>query len=120
MLYTEEQIQQIWEKGRKIEGLDPDMYRLDACGALIMRDKYDMTNKYGWVVDHIFPRIKGGDDTMINLRPLHYLNNISKAGDYPSYTSAVHFDGLNNIERNRNLAVNKKLRNKLKEIYKDA
>lgn len=120
MSYTDEQIQKIWEKGRKIDGLDPDMYRLDACGAMIMRDKYDMTNKYGWVIDHIYPIAKGGDNAMINLRPLHYLNNISKADDYPSYTSAVYFDGKNNNVENRNLKVNLKRRETLRKIYPNA
>lgn len=117
MTLSDDIIQEVWNKGRKIEGLDENKFRLDACGALIMRDKYEMTNQYGWKVDHIIPRSKGGDDALINLRPLHYLNDMSKADDYPSYTAMISFDGTNNVKSTRNLSVNIKLREKLDKYY---
>ena len=49
-------IDRLWEKASVIEGLNPGVYRKDACGALIMRDKYGMHNPFGWVVVHIFPK----------------------------------------------------------------
>lgn len=108
----------IWDKARKCEGLPPDLFRLDACGALIMRDKYGKENPYGWVVDHIYPKSLGGDDNIENLRPLHYKNNISKADDYPSYTAVLKYDGnKGNIENVRNLTVNKRVREILKKLY---
>lgn len=66
---------QIWDKASIIDGLNPKIYRKDACGALIMRDKYGMHNPFGWEIDHIFPQSLGGKDDLDNLRPLHYQDN---------------------------------------------
>lgn len=62
----------------------------------------------------------GGADNLLNLRALHYKNNLSKASDYPSYTAYVKYDGRENVMDERNLTVNKKLREKLKQLYKNA
>ena len=113
-------LKSVWEKARKVEGLDEAMFRKDACGALIMYDKYGLQNPFGWEVDHIFPKALGGDDQLVNLRPLHYLNNKSKDVDYPSYTACVRFDGQKNVKDERNLTVNKNVREKLKQLYKGA
>lgn len=117
---NEDLISKIWEKARTIEGLDSSLFRKDACGALIMRDKYGMENPFGWEVDHIFPKSLGGNDNLMNLRALHYLNNRSKADDYPSYTSVIKFDGKDNVEEEHNLTINANTRKKLKSLYKDA
>ena len=119
-MFNEDIISSVWEKGVKIEGLDPSLFRKDACGALIMKDKYGMQNPYGWQIDHVLPQSLGGTDVLDNLRPLHYLNNASKAADYPSYTSAVAFDGKQNITFKKNLTVNSNLREKLRQYYKNA
>lgn len=110
----------VWEKARKVEGLNESMFRKDACGALIMFDKYGKQNPFGWEIDHILPKSLGGDDNLQNLRPLHYMNNKSKADDYPSYTACLKFDGKKNVENECNLTVNKKIREKLKLLYKNA
>ena len=116
-MITEETIRDVWEKAGIMEGFDADMYRRDACGALIMRDKYGKVNPFGWEIDHIFPASRGGDDSLDNLRALHYMNNRSKRDDYPSYTSTVTFDGKKNIEKVRNLTVNEVTRQKIQELY---
>ena len=116
----EELIKELWNKGRVINGLNPDVYRKDACGALIMRDKFGMENPFGWVIDHIFPVNLGGDDHMDNLRPLHWRNNLNKDDDYPSYTAIYRYDGNGNVEEERNLTVNRETRKKLKVLYNDA
>ena len=120
MNFSEDTLDLIWEKTSKIKGLDERMYRKDACGALIMRDKYGKINPYGWVVDHVFPIALGGDNKLPNLRAMHYLNNISKADDYPSYMTAVKFDGIKNIPLEKGVTVNQKKRQILKEIYTNA
>jgi hypothetical protein len=61
----------------------------------------------------------GGDEKLLNLG-MHYKNNLSKASDYPSYTASVKYDGRENVMDERNLTVNKKLREKLKQLYKNA
>lgn len=113
-------IEQVWNKASIIDGLNPLIYRKDACGALIMRDKLGMQNPFGWEIDHIFPVSLGGKDDIDNLRPLHYLNNINKADDYPSYTAKIKYNGKENIVCERNLTVNTKTRHKLKALYKNA
>lgn len=120
MNFSEDILNLLWEKASKVDGLDEHMYRKDACGALIMRDKYGKINPYGWVIDHIFPQKLGGDDNPQNLRVMHYLNNNSKADDYPSYMTAVIFNGQKNIPLERNVTVNQKRRQLLKEIYPNA
>lgn len=116
----EQLIHLLWNKASKIEGLNPAVFRKDSCGALIMRDKYDMQNPFGWVVDHIFPKSLGGNDDIDNLRALHYQNNLSKADDYPSYTAVIKYDGKQNVRNERNLTVNPFTRKKLKTLYKNA
>lgn len=91
----------VWEKARVIEGYDDTRYRKDACGAWIMWDKYGMNHNFGWEIDHIYPKEKGGTDVLENLRPLQHQNNASKADDYPSYTSAVIAENEHNVEKNK-------------------
>lgn len=126
MIISEALKQRVWEKGRVVEGLNPDMYRKDACGAWIIRDKYGATdNLYGWHIDHICPVSKlsqiGTPESDIwdlrNLRPLQCQNNISKADDYPSYTAAVTSEGKKNVLNDRVLTVNEAVRNELKLLY---
>lgn len=71
MAMDQEFLTRLWNKASKIDGLNPLIYRKDACGALIMRDKFGMENPFGWVIDHIFPVDLGGDNHFDNLRPLH-------------------------------------------------
>lgn len=117
-MISQETIDAVWRKARVIEGFDASMYRLDACGALMMRDKYGKVNPFGWEIDHIYPQNRGGDDHIDNLRPLHYMNNKSKRDDYPSYTATVTFDGKQNIEKMRNLTVNEVVRRRIEELYR--
>ena len=118
--------QEVWEKGRVVEGFNPDMYRKDACGAWIIRDKYGTTdNIYGWQIDHICPvsrlASQGFSEEAIwdirNLRPLQHQNNVSKADDYPSYTAVVTSEGKRNVMAEKNLTVNEKIRQMLSTVY---
>ena len=120
MNYPKAILDAVWKRARKVEGLDENMFRKDACGALIMYNKYGMENPYGWVVDHIFPISLGGDDHLENLRALHYLNNLSKGNDYPTYTAVMKFDGSENSRIPENLTVNTKRRELLRTLYNNA
>ena len=126
MTITEALKQRVWEKGRGVEGFDPDMYRKDACGSWIIREKYGVTdNIYGWHIDHICPESrlasKGISESDIwdlrNLRPLQCQNNLSKSDDYPSYIAAVTSEGSKNVQKERNLTVNESVRNMLAQLY---
>jgi hypothetical protein len=84
-------IQQVWEKGQPAPGRDPNVWRLDRCGALMRRDLYgDTTPKgFGWEIDHIMPVAHGGKDDLGNLQPLQWENNRGKGDNYPNWTCSV-------------------------------
>ena len=117
----------VWEKGQIVDGLNPDMYRKDPCGALIVWDKYGMQdNMYGWEIDHIFPKSKLEDmgisasfiDDLRNLRPMQHENNASKSVDYPSYVAVVTAKGNKNFRKEVSLTVNEETRAVLAQLYK--
>ena len=71
-------VQLVWNKAKIAPGYDPNRVRKDACGALIVRERYGMTSDYGWEVDHVVPVAAGGGDELSNLQPLQWENNRSK------------------------------------------
>lgn len=70
----------IWAKATAVQGYDPNVYRLDQCGAWIAwRDYGNRDSQNGWEVDHALPVARGGSDILSNLRPLHWQNNARKS-----------------------------------------
>lgn len=116
---TDEQvIQLIWEKGLVIEGYDKNMYRQDFAGAWISRDKYGDTDSiFGWEIDHVYPKEKGGGDHLINLRPMNWKNNRSKGTDFPKYQGVITSEKNRNIEKNVNCTVRQSLVEQLEKLY---
>ncbi len=111
-------IQAIWEKGIEVKGYDKDLYRQDAGGAWMARDAYgDTSRNFGWQIDHIYPKQRGGDNHFINLRPMNWQNNISKGDAYPEYTAAVTSKENKNIIQDTRCKVNVALQEKLKQLY---
>lgn len=71
----------VWKKGKPIQGYDISLWCRDCYGATInYSDHGDINSKYGWEIDHIVPKAKGGSDDLINLQPLQWENN-RKKGD---------------------------------------
>lgn len=67
----------VWEKefGKSQKGTD-------AFGTVIAKAAYrDEQSEFGWDIDHIIPKSKGGTDNVPNLRPLAIENNRRKADD---------------------------------------
>ena len=123
---TESIIKSVWQKGQAVEGLNPDLYRKDPCGAWIVWDKYGVQDSiYGWEIDHIYPKAKLKErefsaeqiDDLRNLRPMQHSNNVSKGDAYPSYMGAVTSEGNKNINHDASLTVNEATRNILAELY---
>lgn len=82
--WTDDEIQQIWEKGEIVPGYDKNVWRKDQCGAFIKRDMYGDRNdkyNYGWEIDHIKPDSKGGKDIISNARPLQWYNNVTRSNN---------------------------------------
>jgi len=74
-LMDNDTILSVWNKTKFFN----DNYRLDECGALIKFEDYGQRNSiYGWEIDHITPKSKGGKDILSNYRALHWNNNASR------------------------------------------
>lgn len=111
-------IDQIWEKVKAIVGYDSNIYRKDACGAWIMKDKEgDREHSFGWEIDHIFPKSLGGEDDIDNLRPLHWENNMSKGDSYPRYKSVITSNGSKNVYKEQWVPINAKIQEKIDHLY---
>lgn len=109
----------IWQKASIVEGFDPELIRKDCCGAWIIKSEYNNTNSiYGWEIDHIFPRSKGGDDNELNLRPMQWENNRAKGDDFPVYNVAVKAKGNENVPQATQFKVNDSLLEQLHNLYK--
>ncbi|TGL21711.1 HNH endonuclease [Leptospira yanagawae] len=77
MSWTEDEIQEVWEKGEKVAGTDSNLFRKDACSAWMNRKEYgNRKSVEGWEIDHINPK---GSDELSNLRPLQWQNNNDKS-----------------------------------------
>ena len=118
--YTKEELDEIWEKGFEVVGLDPKVYRTDAADGLMKRSLYGNEGNLGWEVDHICPKEQLKElavpenrwDDMVNLRPMNAKNNVAKGEDYPEYKVAVQY---NDDNKNPN---NKEVKDKTKSVAK--
>jgi hypothetical protein len=91
--FAEQEVQPVWEKGRRIQNQDANKWRQDACGAWIGRDFYGKRESpYGWEIDHIDPN---GGDSLSNLQPLQWKNNVNKSDG--SLDCAVRASGTENV-----------------------
>ncbi len=118
MAFTDIMIQAVWNKACIVEGFDKNHFRKDACGAWIQRSKYgDHKSQYGWDIDHVLPRLLGGGDDEINLRPMQWQNNLSKSDDFPYYFSTVVANERSNEEKRVQFQVNGELYKLLKRKY---
>lgn len=92
MAFSEELIQQVWEKGRAVNDRDGDEWRKDECGAWIHRSSYgNPTNEFGWTIRNVSP---GGEDVLNNLRPFHRQNDFNRNTGAASCTVIADRQGI--------------------------
>jgi hypothetical protein len=84
-------VELVWERGRRIPGLDPAMWRLDFCGALICRNYHGIETYHGWEIDHVIPMDAGGSEDLGNLQPMHWENRRHKAETWPDWQCKINF-----------------------------
>jgi 5-methylcytosine-specific restriction endonuclease McrA len=82
-------IDAVWKKAHPIAGSNPDKFRKDDCGALMVKSSFGKDSQFGWEIDHILPISKGGKDDLANLQPLHWKNNEGKADDHPNWICVI-------------------------------
>lgn len=96
MEFSEQLIQQVWEKARGFGSTDTDMWREDECGAWISRPDYGKSDsRFGWKIVKVVP---GGPDTVENLRPVHYRNDYDIAGQHAKCHVTADRSGLATFE----------------------
>ncbi len=100
MLYLpKEKIKEVWEKGTKVDGYNPTMWRKDFAGAWIRRIDYGQRTMYGWAINRLCPVSQGGTTDIENLNAVHWKNDLCKADNYPSFSSCVTAEGNRNISK---------------------
>lgn len=80
--WSEEIKNAVWNKARRIENFDENIWRRDLCGLVI--NWYEFGNRNsdnGWEIDHIDPVTNGGDDEIGNLQALNWNLNVDKGED---------------------------------------
>ena len=77
--FSQSTINHVWSKARYHPSAG---YARDVCGATIRRDQYGMQSTHGWEIDHIQPVSERGSDSLGNLQPLHWRNNLSKGDSW--------------------------------------
>lgn len=82
MALSDDKLDRIWDKGKKIRGKKSELYRKDSDGEIIYKPSYGKTSNMGWEVDHKRPRSKGGSDNIRNLVPKHWKSNRTKSDRY--------------------------------------
>lgn len=61
----------VWDKGSKVRGKDPNLYRRDVAGNEMYKPSYGKATEMGWEIDHSRPQSEGGTHHLNNLRPLN-------------------------------------------------
>ena len=84
-----DEIDKVWEKGRKIPGKDPGLYRKDIHDNEIYKPSYGKATPKGWQIDHSKPVSAGGSDNLRNKQPLQTKANAQKSDRYPIKPGAL-------------------------------
>lgn len=75
-------IKKAWEKSPTIRGKNPETWRRDPKGSPIRKGSYGTLGDFGWEIDHIRPKSKGGSNSQKNFQALHWEANRKKGDKY--------------------------------------
>src|SRR5688572_18284272 len=91
-------VELVWQRALLIDAKNESMgFRKDQCGAWIQWQQYgNRYSLFGWEIDHVVPKNRGGSDYFWNLRPLHWQNNIASSDD--GLRCAVTSSGTANVQ----------------------
>ncbi len=78
-MVTEREKLAVWDKGSRIQGENPDVYRRDYLRNKIRYASHGALTDLGWEIDHIIPLSRRGPDTIANKQPLQWEANRRKA-----------------------------------------
>jgi hypothetical protein len=67
--FTQERLDQIWDKGQTIRGKAPDLYCKDIYGNTVYKHSYGKTSEMSWNLDHSKSQAEGDTDHLNNLQP---------------------------------------------------
>lgn len=123
-----EQIDQAWEFAIPIEGENPDLVRHDFAGARIHKDKYNVEEEYGWVVEYIlnekfledYATTNADIFCKANIRVLYFKNHLKNANNFIGEIAEWYMD---NGEYNTKqpiawvYSLTKEQKDELKEIF---
>jgi hypothetical protein len=92
MGFSEELIQQVWDKARANNEMDATTWREDECGAWIGRDEYGAPDgEFGWTILNVSG---GGPDVLENLRAFHHSNAFDPANRHAKCHMSADRDGV--------------------------
>lgn len=127
--WSEEAKLAVWMKAPIAETSKPDCMRLDPCKTLIRWEEYgNRDSEYGWEIDHVVPEKilvdKGVPQDLIdsidNLRPMHWNNNLKKSDNFPKYSANYTMvGGVNYDNAYRDYYVNQDLINVVRKLFED-
>lgn len=116
-----------WNSARIVPEHDPEVERLDACGAWIHYPDFENHNSdFGWDIDHVYPIAKLRTKKVprdlwnhsSNIRAMHWKNNMSKANAYPYYVISVERLGDVNQDCHKTFNVEEALQYSLRCLFK--
>jgi hypothetical protein len=92
MGFSEELIQQVWDRARAGNDVDAATWREDECGAWIGRHQYgEQDAEFGWTILNVSG---GGPDVLENLRAFHHSNAFDPANGHAKCRVSANRDSV--------------------------